>query len=84
LRENEGRLRDLLHTLDLGTFMARDLNGVIRFWSAGCARLYGWTAVEAVGRNAHELLCTAFPKSLTELEEGQIREGVVRRLKDRR
>lgn len=61
LRESEARLRDLLATLDLGAFMARDLDGTIRHWSAGCQRLYGWIAAEAVGRSAHELLHTAFP-----------------------
>lgn len=61
LRESEARLRDLLATLDLGASMARDLDGTIRHWSAGCERLYGWTAAEAVGRSAHELLQTVFP-----------------------
>ncbi len=61
LRESEARLRDLLVTLDLGAFMARDFDGKIRFWSAGSEQLYGWTAAEAVGQDAHELLRTVFP-----------------------
>ena len=59
LRASEGRLRDLMATLDLGASMARDLDGTIRFWSEGCARLYGWSAAEAVGQDAHALLRTA-------------------------
>ncbi|MGG5890867.1 MHYT domain-containing protein [Falsiroseomonas sp. HC035] len=67
LRESEARLRDLLATLDLGASMARDVDGTIRHWSAGCERLYGWTAAEAVGRSAHELLQTVFPVLPTEI-----------------
>ncbi|SDB66072.1 PAS domain S-box protein [Belnapia rosea] len=61
LQANEERLRDLLATLDLGTSMARDLDGIIRFWSEGCGRLYGWAAAEALGQSAHRLLQTQFP-----------------------
>jgi PAS domain S-box-containing protein len=56
LAETEARQRELLATLDLGAFMARDLDGTIRFWSKGCERLYGWTAEEAIGQPAHALL----------------------------
>ena len=75
LAAKEARLRDLLATLDLGTFMTRDLDGTIRFWSEGCAQLYGWTAAEAVGQNAHKLLCTGFPVSLAEVEAALQRDG---------
>lgn len=62
LAEIEARQRELLATLDLGASMARaPLDDAIRFWSAGCEHLYGWTAEEAVGRPAHELLRTIFP-----------------------
>ena len=67
LMANEERLRDLLATLDLGNSMARDLDGTIRFWSEGCARLYGWTAAEALGRSAHELLGTRFPVPMAQV-----------------
>jgi len=33
-----------------------DLAHAIRFWSKGAERLYGWTAVEAIGRGLDELL----------------------------
>jgi PAS domain S-box-containing protein len=75
LRESEARLRDLLATLDLGTLMARDLDGTVRFWSEGCARLYGWTAAEAVGRSAHELLHTIYPVPRAEVEAALERDG---------
>ena len=75
LAESEARQRDLLATLGIGTFMARDLDGTIRFWADGCARLYGWTAAEAVGRCAHQLLRTVFPVPLAEIEAALVRTG---------
>ena len=75
LREREARLRDLLATLNLSASMARDLDGTIRHWSEGCARLYGWTAAEAVGRNVYELLRTEFPIPPGEIEAALERDG---------
>jgi putative addiction module CopG family antidote len=75
LREAELRLRDLLATLDLGAIMVRDLDGTIRFWSAGCARIYGWTAEQALGRDAHVLLATDFPQPRAEVEALLRRDG---------
>jgi PAS domain S-box-containing protein len=69
LREIEMRQRELLATLDLGASMARDpFDDRIRFWSAGCERLYGWTSGQAMGRPAHDLLRTAFPVSRAEIQ----------------
>ena len=34
-----------------------DLDQHILFWNKSAERLYGWTAAEALGRNANELLC---------------------------
>jgi|GEM_PF-1877435 len=68
LRASEERLSALVATLDLGAFLTRTFDGTIRHWSEGCARLYGWTADEAVGRNAHDLLKTDYPVSLSEIE----------------
>ncbi len=69
IQESSNRL---LATLDLGVFIARDLDGTIRHWSAGAERLYGWTAAEAVGQNLHALLRTRFPVPLPAIE-GQLR-----------
>src|SRR5579862_822767 len=38
---------------------ARD--GTIVYWSEGLRHLYGYSAVEALGQDAHRLLQTAFP-----------------------
>jgi two-component system CheB/CheR fusion protein len=75
LRESEARLLDLLATLDLGAFMARALDGRIQFWSAGSEQLYGWTAAEAAGRDAHELLRTVFPVPRAEITAALERDG---------
>jgi PAS domain S-box-containing protein len=39
----------------------RDMNGVVRNWNRGAEALYGWTAEEAEGETALELLKTVFP-----------------------
>jgi putative addiction module CopG family antidote len=75
LKQGDARSRDLLATLDLAAILVRDLDGTIRFWSAGCTQLYGWTAAEAVGRNVHRLLATRFPVSMAELEAVLQRDG---------
>src|SRR5208337_302878 len=54
--------------------IVRDMNGTIRFWSAGAERLYGWTRAEAIGRRTHDLLQTRFPTSLEDILAA-VREG---------
>jgi PAS domain S-box-containing protein len=54
---------DLLNLTHDAIFI-RDLNGVVRNWNRGAETLYGWTAEEAEGRIAHDLLKTVFPISL--------------------
>jgi PAS domain S-box-containing protein len=68
LHPDEFGLQEVLPTLDLATVFVRDLDGTIRFWSAGCSRLYGWSVDEAVGKSAHALLETVFPVPLGEVE----------------
>ena len=46
--------------LDVAAVVVRSPEGVIRHWSAGAERLFGYGAAEAVGRVAHELLRTRF------------------------
>ena len=75
LIEHEARQRDLLATINLGTFITRDLDGTIRFWSEGCTRLYGWVPEQAVGRNMHELLQTVFPVPQSDIETALERNG---------
>jgi PAS domain S-box-containing protein len=37
--------------------IVRDLHNHIIFWNRGAEQLFGWPAVEAIGKNARELLC---------------------------
>jgi PAS domain S-box-containing protein len=53
----------------------RDLDGQITYWSAGAADTYGFTRAEAVGRKAHDLLCTQFPEPLSGIEASVARDG---------
>ncbi|MGC8474876.1 MAG: PAS domain-containing protein, partial [Acetobacteraceae bacterium] len=45
--------------------LARGADGRIRLWTAGAARLYGWSAAEALGQHAAALLDTT-PSDLPE------------------
>jgi two-component system cell cycle sensor histidine kinase/response regulator CckA len=62
------RSRELAEALDASQAMVRDLDGRITYWSNGSARLYGWSAAEALGRVSHELLRTEFPIPLDEIQ----------------
>ena len=52
----------------------RDLDGTILFWNKGAERIYGWTPLEAVGRNIDGLFYT-HPKQFEELNELTIKQG---------
>jgi PAS domain S-box-containing protein len=52
-----------------------DANRVITRWNNGAAEMYGWTAVEAVGRVIHELLRTRSAVSPAEIDGIMLREG---------
>jgi PAS domain S-box-containing protein len=53
------------------SIFVRDMNGVIRYWNRAAEELYGWTAEQALGSGAQELLQTVFPTSL-DLVEGEV------------
>jgi PAS domain S-box-containing protein len=69
-------LRDYLQTVNLGTFLIRDLDGTIRFWSEGCTQLYGWSAEETLGRITHDLFHTRAPVPQDEIVAVILRDGV--------
>ncbi|GAA0569936.1 hypothetical protein GCM10009416_05580 [Craurococcus roseus] len=52
---------DLFSAFDMGAVILRTPEGTILHWSAGCERLFGFPAGEAMGRTTHELLGTRFP-----------------------
>jgi PAS domain S-box-containing protein len=59
-RTQQASLLDLTHD----SIFVRGIDDIITYWNRGAQELYGWTAEEAVGRNAHELLRSAFANPL--------------------
>jgi two-component system sensor kinase FixL len=54
-REHAARIA-ITRALDTVAIALVDSDGVIMHWSAGCERLYGWSADDAVGRSKYALL----------------------------
>lgn len=73
----EGRAAERARLLDLthDAIYARDLDGCIVYWNRGAEELYGWTAAQALGRVAHELLHTALPVPLEDITAQLDRTG---------
>jgi two-component system sensor kinase FixL len=67
----QARLLDLAHD----AVFVRDRADVIRYWNLGAEERYGWTRDEALGKQSHVLLETAFPTTLTVIEETLSRTG---------
>jgi len=68
----QAELLDLAHD----AIMVRDpATNVVRSWNRGAAALYGWESGEAIGRVTHDLLRTAFPRPLEEIEAILWRDG---------
>jgi two-component system, chemotaxis family, CheB/CheR fusion protein len=69
--KRQARMFDLVHD----AILLRDHDGVIRFWSHGAERMYGWTEREALGQLSHVLLHTSFPAPRREVEQEVLRTG---------
>jgi PAS domain S-box-containing protein len=65
----ENNLRALTRALHQSNVIVRRWDGMIEHWTAGCERLYGWTAAEAVNQNVHKLLQISFPIPLTQIQQ---------------
>lgn len=65
----EDSLKTLARALDQSNVIVRSWDGTIEHWTAGCERLYGWTAQEAVGQICQQLLKTSFPVSQNETNQ---------------
>lgn len=70
-RTQQASLLNLTHD----TIFVRDMSDVITYWNRGAQELYGWTAEEAIGRPAHQLLQTVFPASIEEIRAELLRSG---------
>jgi PAS domain-containing protein len=69
----EATLREQANLLNLthDAIFVHDIKGAIRYWNHGAEALYGWTAQEAAGRIAHELLKTVFPVAFEQIQAGR-------------
>ena len=70
-RTQQASLLNLTHD----TIFVRDMSDVITYWNRGAQELYGWTAEEAVGKRAHQLLQTVFPMPIDEIRAELLRAG---------
>jgi PAS domain S-box-containing protein len=70
-RTQQASLLDLTHD----TIFVRDMSDVITYWNRGAEELYGWTADDAMGKPAHQLLQTVFPMPLEEIHAELLRAG---------
>ena len=77
LRESEAHLREQASLLDLthDTIFVRDLNDVIIYWNRGAEEQYGWTKAEAIGQVSHEIMRTAFPEPIDQINATLQRTG---------
>jgi two-component system, LuxR family, sensor kinase FixL len=76
-QQTEATLWEQANLLNLthDSIFVRDMKGAIRYWNRAAEELYGWTSEQALGRRAHDLLKTAFPASLGQIEGQVMRAG---------
>jgi PAS domain S-box-containing protein len=70
-RTQQASLLNLTHD----TIFVRNWSDVITYWNRGAEELYGWTAEEAIGKRAHELLQSVFPAPIEEIRAELLRSG---------
>jgi len=78
LRQAEQTLRKQAALIDLAhdAIMVCDLEDRISFWNRGATDTYGWSAEEALGHVAHQLLHTRFSPPLEKIEHAlRVHEG---------
>src|SRR5215471_763262 len=54
---------------------SRTIDNVITYWNRGAQEMYGWTAQEAIGKNAQQLLHTVFPVPREAIDAEMLRTG---------
>ncbi len=74
-KNTEENLLALTKALDQSTVIVRGWNGLIEHWTAGCERLYGYTASEAVGRVCQDLLQTKSQTPLDQVQQELLHSG---------
>jgi PAS domain S-box-containing protein len=71
IRTQQANLLNLTHD----TIFVRDLSNHITYWNRGAQELYGWTAEQATGKDAHQLLRTVLPAPIDEIQSELLRSG---------
>ena len=56
--------------------IVRSADGTIKEWDEGATQLYGWNAIETVGKLSHRVLKTIFPYPLQSIEEELLQKGL--------
>jgi PAS domain S-box-containing protein len=76
-RRAEGLLREHADLLNLthDAMIVRDMDASITYWNRGAEEMYGWTAEEALGQCAPELLKTVSAVPLEQIESQVLRTG---------
>jgi PAS domain S-box-containing protein len=64
----EEDLREKASILDWAQVLVRSMDGRIVMWNRGAEELYGYSALEAVGKLSHDLLQTEFPQPVAQIE----------------
>ncbi|MGA9144787.1 MAG: PAS domain S-box protein [Candidatus Acidiferrales bacterium] len=77
LRISESNYREQAELLELthDAIFVRSLDKKIIYWNRAAERLYGWQKEEVRGKITHELLHTAFPKPLNEIQADIFEKG---------
>jgi PAS domain S-box-containing protein len=73
----EQKISEQAALLDVATdaILVRDLENQILFWNKGAERLYGWKALEAVGKNALDLLDREQQAKLKQVQKILVQKG---------
>ena len=71
VRMRQASLLDLTHD----TIFVRDMNDTITYWNRGAEEVLGWTAEQAVGKRAPELLRTVSSRPIEEIRAELLRTG---------
>lgn len=76
-RPAEASLREHADLLNLthDAMFVRDMESAIKYWNRGAEEMYGWTAEEALGKSAPELLKTISSVPLEQIEAQVLRTG---------
>ncbi len=56
LAHQQAKSQEITSALDVAAIVLTRPNGEIVHWSRGCEQLYGWSAIDAIGRQMQELL----------------------------